>query len=115
MIKDKKKKNPGKWREGNDGPWFQQWWKDVNSISLPTRNTGKQFEKLEVGDQGWYMYFDYDDKPYYEHDKSLLNLKEKLSSVSKMIMNSKKTNNKTQSCTISGGRKNKTRKNIINI
>jgi hypothetical protein len=110
LIKDKKKKKPGKWREGNDGPWFQQWWKDVNSISLPTRNTGKQFEKLEVGDQGWYMYFDYDDKPYYEHDKSLLKLQEKLSSVSKMIMNCKKTNNKTQSCIISGGRKNKTRK-----
>ena len=41
-------------------------------------NSRKQFEKLEIGDQGWYMYFDYDDKPYYEHDKSLLKLQEKL-------------------------------------
>ena len=32
--------------------WFQKWWKDVNSINLPTRNTAKQFEKLEIGDQG---------------------------------------------------------------
>ena len=58
------------------------------------------------------MYFDYDDKPYYEHDKSLYHLKDKLSLVSKTIMNSSNNrNNKTKSCTISGGsRKNKTRK-----
>ena len=112
LLKDKKTKKPGKWRESNDGPWFQKWWKDVNSINLPTRNTAKQFEKLEIGDQGWYMYFDYDDKPYYEHDTSLTHLKDKLSSVSKMIMNSNNNrNNKTLSCSISGGsKKNKTRK-----
>ena len=91
-----KKDNPGAWSEKKGGPWFKQWWDDVKNISLPTRGTGKLFEDIEVGDQGWYMYFDYTDVPYYEHELTLKDIFEsKLSDMSKKIMN-ETSKNKTK-------------------
>ena len=83
-----KKDNPGAWSEKKDGPWFKKWWDEVKNISLPTRGTGKLFEDIDVGDQGWYMYFDYKDRPYYEHEPSLkAKFESKVSEISKKIMN----------------------------
>jgi hypothetical protein len=91
-----KKEKPGAWSEKKGGPWFKNWWDDVNNISLPTRGTGKLFEDIEVGDQGWYMYFDFTDRPYYDHEPILKDkFESKLSEMSKKIMN--ETASKTKS------------------